>query len=249
MPTPFTHLKTAQCLLADDALPVEVRAALDAERGAFLLGNVAADARVGADLKREATHFYAYDKGISEHPWRVMMRQHPVLETPQNPAQRAFLAGYVAHLSMDEVWSLDMLGPHFAGRDWAPWSQRFIMLHILLIHMDERDLAGLSAWQGPALAGAAPQDWIPFMSDTILSGWRDFVADQIKPGGESQTLQVFGSRIGYTAEDLRAILDSPERMESDLWAHITPDLLAEIEASMYRHAREQMLVYWNESGG
>jgi hypothetical protein len=87
------------------------------------------------------------------------------------------------------------------------------------------------------------------MSDTILSGWRDFVAEQIKPGGDSQTLQVFGSRIGFSPEDLRAILDSPERMETDLWAHITPDLLTEIETAMYRHAREQMLVYWNESGG
>ena len=48
---------------------------------------------------------------------------------------------------------------------------------------------------------------------------------------------------------LRAILDSRERMNDELWANIPPALLAEIEADMYRHAREQLLVYWAESAG
>jgi len=247
MPTPFTHLETAQRLLNDEHIPPAVRDVLAAEAPAFLLGNIAADARVESGLKREDTHFYSYDKGISDHPWRVMMNLHHDLETAQSPAQRVFLAGYVAHLSIDEWWSLHMLGPHFAGRDWAPRPTRFLMLHVLLISMDERDYNRLLPWQYETLCAAQPEDWLPFMSDTILRGWRDFVARQIAPDGGSETLDVLGARIDKQPAELRAILDSPERLEADLWAHIPPALLAEVEAGMYTHARAQLLTYWEES--
>jgi hypothetical protein len=247
MPTPFTHLEVAQRLLVDEQILPEVREALMAECPAFLLGNIAADARTESGMKREDTHFYSYDKGISDHPWRVMMQLHPTLETAHSTAQRAFLAGYVAHLSMDEWWSLHMLGPHFAAREWAPRPQRFIMLHILLISMDERDFHRLLPWEYETLRAAQPEDWTPFMSDAILRDWRDFIARQIAPDGGSETLEVLGARINMQPDELRAILNSPERMDADLWAHIPLSLLAETEAEMYRHAREQMLVYWAES--
>ncbi|MBL8165173.1 MAG: zinc dependent phospholipase C family protein [Anaerolineae bacterium] len=247
MPTPFTHLEIAQRLLADDGIPASIRSALHDERPAFLLGSIAADARTESGLRREDTHFYHYELGIRNHPWRVMLQQHPILQTPRSAAQRAFLAGYVAHLSVDEIWSLNMLGPHFAGRDWAPRPTRFLMLHILLIHMDERDLHNLLPWQHSALGQAAPQNWLPFMNDTILCDWRDFIGQQIETEGASQTLKVFGSRINRTPDELRAILDSPQRMQSDLWQHITPELLAQIEAEMYSHARAQLNRYWQES--
>jgi hypothetical protein len=246
MPTPFTHLEAAQRLLQDEQIPHEVRDALQAECPAFLLGNIAADARTESGIKREDTHFYSYDKGITEHPWRVMMQTYPSLETAHSPAQRAFLAGYVAHLSMDEWWSLHMLGPHFGSREWAPRPQRFLMLHIILIYMDERDYDKLQPWQQATLEAAEPNNWTPFMSDTILCDWRDFIGRQVKPG-RSETLEVLGSRVNLKPADLRAILDDPERMHRDLWQHIPLSLLAEVEADMYRHAREQLMVYWSES--
>jgi hypothetical protein len=244
MPTPFTHLETAQRLLVDPAVPADLRAALGAERGAFLLGNIAADARTGGGIKREDTHFYHYEHPLLDHPWRVMLQQHPALVPPHSVAHRAFLAGYVAHLSIDEWWSLYMLGPHFALRDWAPRSTRFFYLHILLIVMDERDLLRLEGWQHPALLTAQPHQWTPFLSDVILTDWRDFIGEQIRPGGESQTLAVFGGRINRTPAELRAILDSASILDAEMWAHIPPALLEEIETGMYAHARTQMIRYW-----
>lgn len=249
MPTPFTHLEIAQRLLSDPVLPGDVQAALAADTPAFLLGSVAADARNDGGLSREATHFYDYTTGISQHPWRVMLDRYPLLVLPRTAAQRAFIAGYVGHLCVDEIWSLDMLGPHFAGRDWAPRPYRFLMLHLLLIFMDERDLRDLESWQAQALAAAQPAAWTPFMTDETLRDWRDFISQQVSPGGASQTLEVFGGRIGKTPTDLRTMLDSPTLMQSDLWAHITPALLAQVEAAMYKHARTQLLVYWRESSG
>lgn len=249
MPTPFTHLETAQRLLDDDQLPNALRAALLNEKPAFLLGNIAADARINGDMNREDTHFYAYDKGITDHPWRVMVQQNPGLLFPTNAAQRAFVAGYVAHLSIDEIWSLKMLGPHFAGREWGTRSFRFLMLHILLIYMDERDYHLLQHWQSESLSQAEPARWLMFMNDSVLTGWRDIIGNQLKPKGNSQTLEVLGQRINMSPAELQAILTSSNKMQSDLWDNISREVLATVESEMYQHAREQLCVYWDESGG
>jgi hypothetical protein len=242
MPTPFTHLASAQQMLVDAQVPADLRALLERELPAFLLGNIAADARVSSNINREATHFFAYDRPIEQHPWRVMLEQHPSLQVPTTDAQRAFLAGYVAHLSLDEVWSLEMVRPHFVGGEWGDRRLRFLMLHIILIYMDERDYAALLSWQRPTLCAATPHDWTPFMSDDTLAEWRDFIGGQIAPGS-SQTLEVFGGRISVTPGELRAILDDPAQMQRDLWDHIPRALLADIETRMYAHARAQMVAF------
>jgi hypothetical protein len=36
-------------------------------------------------------------------------------------------------------------------------------------------------------------------------------------------------------------------MQADLWAHVTPETTARVEAQMYEHARAQMITYMNES--
>ncbi|GAB4522789.1 MAG: hypothetical protein OHK0046_35830 [Anaerolineae bacterium] len=247
MPTPFTHLEVAQRLLTDDLIPQATRDLLKAERGAFLLGSIAADARVGSGAPRSTTHFYDYRDGISEHPWRVMVKENSDLLTPKDAAHRAFIAGYVAHLAIDENWSLRMVGPHFAAREWADNAFRFYMLHIILIYMDVRDLAALESWQAEALASAAPQAWLRFMTDDDLYVWQRLIYDQIKPGGISETLTIFGGRIGKAPEEIQAFLDDAVKMESGLWQHIPQTLLHEVETLGYAFAREQLMIYMAES--
>lgn len=246
MPTPFTHLLVAQRLLSDSALPAAIRTLLDEQRGAYLLGSVVADAHTLAGLKREDTHFYAFDRPMEDHAWRVMLARYPTLVAARDPAWRAFLAGYVMHVSMDEIWSLSMTGPEFADREWAPRIQRFVMLHILLIYMDERDLPLLDTNLNHALRDVPVRRWLPFMDDAVLRDWSAFIYRQIMPGGVSETLEVYGQRLQQTPGDLRAILDSPERMRAELWAHVTPEKTAEVEAQMLEHARAQMIAYLSE---
>lgn len=249
MPTPFTHLRVAACLLADADLPADVLAALRAERGAFLLGNIAADARVASGVSREDTHFYAYDQPLAEQPWRRMLRRYPLLADARNPAQRAFLAGYVAHLAMDEIWSLEMVRPYFALREWAARDERFLMLNLLLIWQDERDYHRLEDWQREALLAAMPDNWLPFMPDDALAAWRDFVAAQLPPQGASQTLTVIGERVGLPPEVLHARVHSRETMETGLWAHVPREVVAGVEQTMYARARADLLRFWRGPDG
>jgi hypothetical protein len=246
MPTPFTHLLIAQRLLTDPAVPDDQRALINAQRGAYLLGSVVADASVLAGLRRDETHFYSYDKPMEDHPWRVMLARYPELQGVTDPDHRAFLAGYVMHLSMDEIWSLNMTGPQFAEREWAPRAQRFVMLHVLLTYMDERDQALLDPAYNEDLHDAEPHDWLPFLSDAVLREWDSLIYGQIIPGGKSETLEIYGARVNKTPEELRAILDSLERMQADLWDNVSRETVADAEVLMYRHAREQMVTYLSE---
>lgn len=247
MPTPFTHLAIAQRLLVDKAVPQTIRAALHAERSAFLLGNIAADARVGSGAKREVTHFYAYGKPIKRAPWRVMMDENPRLMQPHDAAHRVFVAGFVAHLSVDEYWTKNFTMPQFGMREWADLRERFYMLHMILIQMDERDLVAIEPWQADTLCVATPAKWLPFINDHDLRAWRDVIHQQIKPGGISQTLDIFGERISRTPGEMRAIVDDADELQTRLWDHVPRHLVDEAETAMYAYSREQMLVYWNET--
>ncbi len=248
MPTPFTHLEIAQRLLLDERLPAAGRSLLRARLPAFQLGSIVADARVTSGLGREETHFYAYGVPISEKPWRRMLRLHESLREPRDEAHCAFIAGYVAHLASDEAWALKMVRPQFWGRDWpgVARQEKFFALHLILTVMDERDEGALAGWQAESLARCQPCDWLPFLPDTVLCGWRDLVAEQIRPAGHSQTLEIFAKRLGRDPAELRAALDDEACMQRALWRHVPKIMLAQAERRVYSYTREQLAAYIKE---
>lgn len=244
MPTPFSHLAVAQRLLDEPTLDPAHRVLLGRQRAAFLLGSVAADARVGAGTPRSATHFYHYVQHMNAMPpWRVMMEAHPVLWSPVDDAHEAFIAGYVAHLAMDEIWSRRMVAPYFVGGAWGDQRLRFVMLHVILIVLDERDERMLAGWQAEALGQAVPRNWLPFLPDAALIDWRDLIYQQIRPGGISLTLNIFGQRAGKTPQELRQLLDSEQAMYEQLWQYVPQAYLAEVEQAMYAHCVSQMAAF------
>lgn len=248
MPTPFTHLQITQQLIADPALPEAYRTQIQANLPAFQLGSIVADARVSSGIGRETTHFYSYENPITEHPWRIMLAEHPALNQPRDEAHLMFLAGYVAHLATDTAWALKMVRPNFARREWVGVSKmnKFIALHLLLTHMDERDESKLESWQSDSLAQCQPEQWLPFMSDDVLIGWRDLIYHQIMPDGISKTLDIFSKRLVVEPPFLRTILDKPDHMNNWLWQHIDPNFLAYVESLMYCFTRDQLQIYLTE---
>jgi len=245
MPTPFTHLGIAQRLLNDHNIPHAYRDLIATYRPAFQLGSIVADARVSSGIGRHVTHFYSYDRPIVEHPWRVMLNDHPSLTIPHDEQHLAFLAGYVAHLATDESWALKMVRPNFFMAEWDGVSRRdiFIALHLILMAMDERDEAQLSDWQSDSLAHGQPEKWLPFMPDTVLCSWRDLIAEQIALVGNSQTLVILGKRLGIEPVILREMLDSPDIMTQRLWQHVPQTLLKTVETQMYAFTRDQLCHY------
>lgn len=245
MPTPFTHLAITQKLLKDPLLRASYRDLIAQHLPAFQLGSIVADARVSSGIGREVTHFYTYDNYMVEHPWQVMLNDHPSLQHPHNEEHLIFLAGYVAHLATDEAWALKMMRPQFATRDWQGVSRmdKFTALHLLLTHMDERDEEQLQQWQVDSLARCIPDEWLPFMSDDVIIGWRDLIVKQIIPTGRSQTLDIFSKRLFVEPKFLRKILDDPTRMTKRLWQYVPQAYLANVETLMYAYTRNQLQHY------
>jgi len=245
MPTPFTHLRITHRLLEDPEIPNTIRALLDNYRADFYLAGVVADAHPKG-MSRSDTHFYHYTEPMPDNPWREMFRQYPGLKAPQSSRHQVFLMGYVEHLATDEYWSRNFLKPHIAEADWGrDIYDRFKTLHLLLIYMDERDEKCLPPSIAPLMRQSEPHLWLPFLPDDAMRDWRDFIADQLQTG-ISQTLQIFGSRIQISPEQLRKMLDDTHLMQERLWNNIPPSLLADIEERMYSFARQQMLIYYNE---
>ncbi len=247
MPTPFTHLHIASQLLQDARVSPEAHALIAAHQPCFLLGGIVADQRLSG-MERADTHFYHYTRPMPDNPWREMFRQHPALVPPKSAAHHAFLMGYVAHLAADEYWSRNMLGPYFANGDWGDSGRdRFFVLHLLLIWMDERDEARLPATTANLLRQCVPDAWLPFLPDHGICDWRDFLADQLD--GDSETLTIFGGRIRTAPRVLRAMLDDDALMQERLWENVTPDILSAMEANLYDFSREQMEIYLREFDG
>ncbi|MFQ3566995.1 MAG: zinc dependent phospholipase C family protein [Aggregatilineales bacterium] len=240
MPTPFTHLAYAGRLLADEALNPTLRGLLNERLAAFALGSIAADAHTATALPRETTHFYSYDDHVVENLWRVMARRHPELVANGDAARLAFVAGYVGHLTMDEIWLVQMLRPHFVEREWGSRLRRFHLLHVLLIVMDESDRARIHPQLAAALSQAQPRAWLPFLPDEMLLKWRDVIYRQIAPGGRSETLDIISERIGLSPAEVRALIRDAS---DELWANVPPETLAQVERSMYVAARTQIEAY------
>src|SRR5258708_27250290 len=141
MPTPFMHMALAERLIADPVLPAGVRDFLVSNWGAFLLGSIAPDARVSSGIDRVGTHFFEYVPHIDPSAVQVMMTRHPELTRAAltEDAQRAFIAGYVAHLTMDQIWCTELLFPVFIEGKWGERAAKNLALHLLLSHTDQRD--------------------------------------------------------------------------------------------------------------
>ena len=248
MPTPFSHLATLHRLMHAEDVPAAHRQMLTAQQPAYLLGSVAPDARVDAPDPRAATHFYTYTDPIEQPPWKIMLARYPSLATPASAAHRAFVAGYVAHLAMDTVWTKQMLGPHFAFAEWGEdRDHRFFVLHLLLIYMDERDLNTLPPDLPDKLHRAQPDDWLPFMPQRILTGWQQLIYDQIKPGGRSRTFEIFGERVERSPAELKQRLHDPDWMQRELWDNVPPAVLADIEQAMRARARDALVNYLTDT--
>ncbi len=240
MPTPFTHIAAAQRLLADPDLPDGMRKRLALELPAFLLGSIAADAtRLHAPGTREDTHFYHYHEPIDEHPWRLMLQRHPALLQPRDEAQRIFLAGYVAHLAMDEIWTREIMWPLMQGIDEVnERRRRALAITLLMTRCDERDYRAIGEGSVRALGQAQPRAWLPFLSDGDLVTMRDVILRQLQQ--HSQTLDILSRRWGLTPQDFRTTLDDPAIFAAEVLSWIPERQLRQVERNMDFCMRAQL---------
>ena len=227
MPTPVTHLALAERMLREGTLPVAARRFLSQQRGPFLLGHTAPDVQTISGQSREETHFYtlppAPDEPGEEHgpAHEKLLGAHPALADPASlpPERAAFVAGYIAHILVDDLWLYDIFLPYFR-QGHAPWRERSFRHNVLRTWLDRGDHARLNGTVASSLRQAAPRGWLSFIQDEALQARRDWLVDQLGPGKQLQTAEVFAERMGRSALEIETVLRSPSQMEEHVFGHI-----------------------------
>ncbi|MCC7208466.1 MAG: hypothetical protein IT323_14250 [Anaerolineae bacterium] len=244
MPTPFMHLALAERLAHDPELPTPARDLMRAAWGAFLLGSIAPDARVSGGLPRSGTHFFHYGPTIAPRPAAAMLAAHPELRRPalaRDAAHAAFVAGYCAHLTMDEIWCVKLLFPYFIIPG-GPSDGLLTHFHVFLGNLDARDRRRLPAEQYEALRHVTPHGWTPFLPDPDLAAWREVVAPQLAPDGKSLTLSILARVLHVTPQRMAELM--ADRALGEEVARLLPaPTLARLEEAIYAGVRDMVARY------
>ena len=238
MPTPVTHLVMARELIEGNLLSPPVQFLLKREWGPFLLGHTAPDVQTVSHQSRDETHFYSLPPDDTVPAYQRLFHTYPELARPERmPSDRAvFIAGYIAHLLVDERWWWEIFRPFFGPQaEWETFERRLFLHNVLRTWMDQRDQARLDGGEARALAEAEPRGWLPFARDEDLRAWRDLLVEQLQPGNRVRTAEVFAARMGLPAEAIEATLRSPLRM-SRLFRRISPDRVRDFRADALRRS-------------
>lgn len=247
MPTPATHLASAQAMLGRGELSASARRLAIRQPGPFMLGHTAPDVKTVSGHEREASHFFSVPRRSNRAAHQVLLDTHPALGdvAPLSPSHAAFVAGYLAHLLLDELWVAHVFQPFFL-RDWAPLEERMFLHNVLRTWVDQRDQARLNGTVSRVLRTAAPEGWLPFIEDRHLRLWRDWLAEQLGPERMMETAEVLARRVGATAQEVEAVAQSPQQMKNRVFSHVPRAALDAFRQKSQRAGAE--LVNWYVAG-
>ena len=209
MPTPLVHLYLAQEALAG-APAGDVPAWLPRHAGDFLLGAIAPDAWSLGHATRQEAHIPPFRAG-DQQGHLELLRQYPQLQaTVLSAGQAAFVAGYMAHLCVDEIWYHEVFHPYFGPGAGRPVPLKRLVLHnVLRIHLENKYAERLDGESVVALGQASACYGIPPFSDADLQAWRDGVHAELLPGGRRRSVEVLAGRLGVPADEMTRLLESP----------------------------------------
>lgn len=230
MPTPFYHLSIAEEILAHPELDPDVRRFLHAQKAAFFLGKTAPDVQSLSGQPRPETHFYRVPLRSSAMPWEKMFSRFPQIADPArlDPAHAAFTSGYICHLQADIIWIIDLFVPYFLPRVTRNYRRQVGYLHnVLRAYLDEHILAELRTDIGSCLSSVDPGGWLPFVEDGWMVEWRNFLSEQLMPGAESKTVEVFAQRSDVPVDEFISLLHDEARMEAEVFAFVPREVLLE----------------------
>ncbi len=198
---------------------------------AFYLGNIAPDFQILCKLPRIESHFYPIPPAADDDAFGTMLAKYPDLHRAAHlPQEHAvFIAAYGAHLLLDLIWFQDILIPYFLKPKFLEDRAHRTFVHFtVLAYLDQLAYDSLSPTVGTLLASSIPKDWLPFAENDDLIQWRDLVANQLQPGGETETITIFSGRLHMSPEAFAANLHDADWMETNIFNVIPMDAIQTI---------------------
>lgn len=177
MPSLGSHLACAR--VVGDRLD---HPSIEADRGAYYLGATAPDIRVLTRLDREHTHFFTLDQLEKQDCVARMFEANPHLRdsTTLDPDTRAFMAGYLTHLLMDQRYIETIYRAFFgATSEYGADPMANVLDRVLQYEMERRERENTAAMTEirAAIGACTAVADVPFIEASALLQWRDVAYD------------------------------------------------------------------------
>jgi len=200
---------------------------VDADRGAYYLGSTGPDMHIMSRTDRISSHYFDLECIEGQDSRSSFFQTHGELKdaTTLDGATGAFVAGYLTHLVIDEVWITDIYRPFFGPASSLRGSARANVLdRILQYEMDLQRRIDRPAIEEilRALAAAGPLR-VSFMESEMLMRWRDVIVGLVS---RPPTWHGFGR----TASRFLALAGVSTDEQVDGFMRTLPSLLEETKA-------------------
>jgi hypothetical protein len=251
MPLLYLHLSIAQ-----EAAELMHHPVVDHNMGGYLVGTISPDAHHISGVSRSETHFFDLDKEEYESGTHRLFEAHPELDRGNSldAETRSFIAGYLSHLIVDEVWIKDVYRPFFGnlsplGSD--PMANALDrLLQFELDRREREDKVKMAAIRAE-LCQWEPRVNIGFLITTTLRQWRDFACDAMAREVKLADFPPFARSFllpskKIDAEQLEPFLSSvPDKLD---WAiqHVTPGRLTAFRGKAIRQSVKAAREYLGE---
>ena len=246
MPSLGSHLASARLLAARLAHP-----AIDADRGSFYLGSTAPDIRVITRLEREHYHFFELDDFESQDSVARMFEEHPSLRNSArlDEATRAFMAGYLTHLVMDQDYIETIYRVYFGPAAWGDDPRGNVLDRVLQYEMDRRERERRDEMDGirEVLANTSGAADVAFIGGETLGRWLEVVRDiALQPATWDRFPQMMNRHLmgaGYSESEIEQFCrDVPEILRETL-EHVSEPRVQDFLAQAMDRSLERVREY------
>ena len=179
MPPLGLHMTAARALAGEISSPL-----IEADRGAYYLGATTPDIRVLTRWDRARTHFFDLDDFEHQDSVHRLFEQSPQLRdvAALDAPTRAFIAGYLSHLVLDEAYITQIYRPIFGERSQLHGDvMANVMDRLLQWELDRRDREDPASVEDitQSLAETAVEVTVDFIARDTLLEWRKVSVDVI----------------------------------------------------------------------
>ena len=203
---------------------------LDSQPGPYLLGSTTPDIRVLTRQDRFSTHYFDLNGPDHQDSVAEFLKANQALVDPAalNDETRAFVAGYISHLVMDEQYITGVYRRFFAEHDALGGKMRANVMDRLLQFDMERaygDPEVRTAITG-ALACTLETIDCGFVAPETLARWRDVATDVAARNMDwDRARAMIANHLRFAGleegESLSSFLDSLPELLDETIAHIT----------------------------
>ncbi len=232
MPNLPTHIHFSLRALGD-VLGSDIKGNLPA----YIFGSTAPDIRAITKKDRSVYHFVALDfSEVGEGP-KNLTREYPSWSdlSTKSAESRAFIAGYVSHLILDETWITKIFRPYFESSHIYPGRiQSLVMDRAMQLELDRAYWGSMKPHLSDIQRYGIDLD-IDFLNGEPLDNWRDWILRLLGADFSWDRLLFMAKRIAKGEDSCQAIeyaeefVSNPERSIENMLSALPKGIIHDFE--------------------